>query len=357
MLNTLWFIGLIFSLSATTFGVLIKQWLHDYHVDRCTAKESARRVLYRSANMKTWKVQSIISGLFIMLQCSLALFFSGLLVLLWTLHTVVATIATAFVVLVFTLIAATFVLPAFYSSCCFSSPPAKLCYFVVQWLKYFYQFALRKYIYPILQPVASLHRVKLHLPRYPTAVVTWDQRDQASIVTSSPKLDSDLVISTVLGPTLSKNALANGRPAKALPKDDAILHLLVDLDVDNVRSCFRAVHEKTKVSGEGIRGAVVPMDFWVVSLLNLLVLHERDRDTGVDSDINVALSYICYAMEACKCSPAQSHALLQTLSIAVLRLRGSLQRDASRLIRRMLSPAQSGVEVYSWSVIRYGTPI
>ncbi|RPD61654.1 hypothetical protein L226DRAFT_545226 [Lentinus tigrinus ALCF2SS1-7] len=122
-LNTMWFSSLVCSLLSASLGLLVKQWLREYLAGSSNiSRESIRIRQYRYEGLRRWYVPEIIMFLPILLQASLVLFFIGLLDLLWTLHPVVATVATAiFAVLMLFVATATF-LPAFNPDCPYKSP-------------------------------------------------------------------------------------------------------------------------------------------------------------------------------------------------------------------------------------------
>ena len=94
-LNSLWFSALICSLSSASVGILVKQWLNEYQAGISgESVEIARLRQYRLNHLVKWHVAEIVAILPVLLQISLALFFAGLLVLLWHLHHTVAAVAT-----------------------------------------------------------------------------------------------------------------------------------------------------------------------------------------------------------------------------------------------------------------------
>lgn len=77
--NVLWFISLILSLSAASFGMLVKQWLREYlALEYTTPQQRLRARQYRSPALSKWKVFEIAAFLPVLLQISLGLFFIGL---------------------------------------------------------------------------------------------------------------------------------------------------------------------------------------------------------------------------------------------------------------------------------------
>ncbi|KAI0744442.1 hypothetical protein C8Q76DRAFT_804561 [Earliella scabrosa] len=124
-LNTLWFSSLIFSLSAASIGIMVKQWLTEYSVGLSgSSRQTARLRQQRLNSLIKWRVSWIVAVLPILLQIALVLFFSGLLVLLWGLNDVVAGVASALISILFVLTASAILLPSITSDCCYISPPA-----------------------------------------------------------------------------------------------------------------------------------------------------------------------------------------------------------------------------------------
>ncbi|KAH9847101.1 hypothetical protein C2E23DRAFT_531971 [Lenzites betulinus] len=131
-LNSLWFFGLILSLASTLIGIVAKQWLSEYRAMSGTSREKARLRQYRAKNLEAWHVGDIILLIPVLLVISLAFFFAGLLVLLWTLHRSVAIVASVFIALVaiFTLTVA--ILPVVNVSCGYLSPQSRALYSIFQ---------------------------------------------------------------------------------------------------------------------------------------------------------------------------------------------------------------------------------
>ncbi|KAI0698842.1 hypothetical protein C8Q76DRAFT_685390 [Earliella scabrosa] len=123
-LNTLWFSSLIFSLSAASIGIMVKQWLNEYSAGLSgSSRQTARLRQQRLNSLIEWRVGWIVAILPILLQIALVLFFSGLLVLLWGLNDVVAGVASALIGTLSMITASTVLLPSFTSNCCYISPP------------------------------------------------------------------------------------------------------------------------------------------------------------------------------------------------------------------------------------------
>ncbi|KAK0186770.1 hypothetical protein F5146DRAFT_1143164 [Armillaria mellea] len=86
-LNSLWFVSLTLSLITALVAVLVKQWLHQYIaiVSDSSARDRARIRHLRYAGLQTWQVPMIIGLLPVLLHVSLALFFAGLIVFMFSL--------------------------------------------------------------------------------------------------------------------------------------------------------------------------------------------------------------------------------------------------------------------------------
>ncbi|KAI0744438.1 hypothetical protein C8Q76DRAFT_607197, partial [Earliella scabrosa] len=124
-LNTLWFSSLIFSLSAASIGIMVKQWLNEYSAGLSgSSRQTARLRQHRLNGLIKWRVGWIVAILPVLLQIALVLFFSGLLVLLWGLNDVVAGVASALIGILFIVTAGSITLPSVKRDCCYISPPA-----------------------------------------------------------------------------------------------------------------------------------------------------------------------------------------------------------------------------------------
>lgn len=122
-LNALWFSGLILSLSSASVGIMVKQWLNEYSSGASgTSRPVARVRQYRLNNLRTWRVEDIIGTIPILLQLALALFLSGMLILLWTLHDTVAAIASTLVSLLAIFTVVTTLLPLLNPKCSYLTP-------------------------------------------------------------------------------------------------------------------------------------------------------------------------------------------------------------------------------------------
>lgn len=112
-INVLWFLSLTLSLTTVLVGILCLQWLREYRRDAALPHKDAvalRQMRYEG--LLQWHVPEILSTLPLLLQLSLILFFGGLLDLLWSLNSLVASCVSVVVGLVMLFLAATTILPA-----------------------------------------------------------------------------------------------------------------------------------------------------------------------------------------------------------------------------------------------------
>ncbi|RPD63459.1 hypothetical protein L227DRAFT_467865, partial [Lentinus tigrinus ALCF2SS1-6] len=125
-LNALWFSSLIFSLSAASVGIMVKQWLNEYNSGLSgTSRQIARLRQLRLNSLQRWHVKEIVAVLPVLLQIASALFFAGLLILLWQLNRTVAIVASVLVGVLAFFSISTIVLPSFATHCSYLSPPSR----------------------------------------------------------------------------------------------------------------------------------------------------------------------------------------------------------------------------------------
>lgn len=134
----LWFAALILSLGAASVAISISQWLH-HHVNSAskTSQRSVQVWFFRRRGLTRWGVEQAVAMLPLLLQFSLVLFLLGLDILLWTLNTTVAVVATALIILLLVPTTVTSVIPSFSPDCPFKSSQA-------WWFFRFWRWAMRK---------------------------------------------------------------------------------------------------------------------------------------------------------------------------------------------------------------------
>ncbi|KAF8549348.1 hypothetical protein OG21DRAFT_1421449 [Imleria badia] len=97
---TLWFCSLILSLTSVVFGMTAKHWLHEYIQWTTMSTSPADAVLFRQLRYEAfveWGTPTIIDYISFLLQVAIALFFVGLVILLFTLNPITAGVCTILV--------------------------------------------------------------------------------------------------------------------------------------------------------------------------------------------------------------------------------------------------------------------
>lgn len=127
-INTLFFVSLVFSLSAALFGILAKQWLREYmHWNSALAapRDNIMVRQIRIAAWEDWRVPAIISSIPVLLRLAVILFLVGLVILLWTLDNVVAIAVSVATGLSLAAAGAFTFLPIIFARCPYKSPTAR----------------------------------------------------------------------------------------------------------------------------------------------------------------------------------------------------------------------------------------
>lgn len=236
-INTLWFSSLICSLASASIALMVKQWLHDLSIGVSgTSRESARMRQYRLNSLRHWHVGSIVIIIPILLQLSLFLFLAGLIMLLWTLHVTVASVATSLVGVLFVFVVMTTLLPVVRVDCCYRSPQAVGIFIAVRGVRK----ATKSFIIRLAEGAWSLTKAwkrrqgllgkvaELAWRVYVAACIskkdipTWRGREQIDVAKAVNALDRDLA-TTAYTTTFDPKSLDNLRPLLAdMPWKDAV---------------------------------------------------------------------------------------------------------------------------------------
>ncbi|KAJ7722101.1 hypothetical protein B0H14DRAFT_2545073 [Mycena olivaceomarginata] len=127
--NGLWFTSLMLSLTTALLAVLAKQWLRQYSSFIAgSACERAMIRQFRYTSFDKWGVQSIIGLLPAILHLSLFLFMAGLVVFLYALNQVMATIMACIAGCLLGIYIVTNVLPILAIGCPYRTPLTSLLY-------------------------------------------------------------------------------------------------------------------------------------------------------------------------------------------------------------------------------------
>lgn len=121
--NCLWITSLVFSLSTSLVGILVKQWLADY--DTMVQEESMVSCVMRQNrydNLVRWRLPEIVSWLPVLLHASLFLFLAGLVIFLFPLDPSTASLGLVLTILVSSSYSAATLLPIIWVDSPYATP-------------------------------------------------------------------------------------------------------------------------------------------------------------------------------------------------------------------------------------------
>ena len=179
-INTLWTLSLVIALITASFGILVKQWFHEYLArDKHDPKEQIKIQFYRDAGVKRWRVFEIAAFLPLLLQLALLFFFAGLGLLLHDLDTTVGWITTGLMIAWLALFLSTTAMPMFSVQCPYKTPMLKkfLSTFRSLWVSQPARILAR--IWPNLQMIHNDSDWRYDLPildTYYLAPINWKER-------------------------------------------------------------------------------------------------------------------------------------------------------------------------------------
>ena len=245
-INALWFTSLVCSLASASIALIVKQWLYEVASGLSGAsRETARVRQYRLNNLMKWHVGAIVLLPSVLLQVALVVFLAGLLILLWTLHSTVATVTSALAAALFCFLMAVTILPVFRWDCCYRSPQAlgvfllvrmfwngliAFAFRTVQTLHISIHYSQRVERSPLLRwisrTLSSLLRKVRKMPRMPT----WYGAEQNEVVRDMGTLDR-CIATTAYTITFATRHLENMHVA------------LAEIPTDQVPLCFTDVYE------------------------------------------------------------------------------------------------------------------
>ena len=126
-INGLFFYSLVLSLAAALFGILAKQWIREYLKWNTAIGDPRENVLVRQIRFEAWRdwnVEGVLWSIPFLLELAMIFFLVGIVILLWTLDSVVAIAVTALVAVFLAGFSAFTVLPIFSKRCPYKSPTA-----------------------------------------------------------------------------------------------------------------------------------------------------------------------------------------------------------------------------------------
>jgi hypothetical protein len=126
--NVCWFVSLLLALVVALFGIFLKQWMRTYMkwTDVTPDQDAVALRQFRYRSLETWRLGAILALLPTILQLSVILFLSGLLVFLWNLDRMVADVMAVLLAITFFLVTAATFLPVVLRSCPFRSPLSEI---------------------------------------------------------------------------------------------------------------------------------------------------------------------------------------------------------------------------------------
>lgn len=126
-INVLFFLSLVLSIASAFFGIIAKQWLREYLQWNSPLGDPRDNVLVRQLHFEAWEawnVAATITSIPALLEVAMVLFLIGIVILLWTLDSIVAIVVTIAIAAFIGAAAAFIVLPVFSKRCPYKSPTA-----------------------------------------------------------------------------------------------------------------------------------------------------------------------------------------------------------------------------------------
>ena len=225
-LNALWFSSLVFSLAAASFGLMVKQWLSEFSFGLSGRSRHVSRLRQLRLNsLERWRVKEIVNILPVLLQLASGLFFTGLLVLLWSLDYVVAVVGTSLVSVVVALSLCAIILPSLTTHCAYVSPPSLALFEIIRQVRTCF---ISKEKADNLKSDRDWMR-RLFYKRRPLFSQTWRVRELSLLAKSEELLDGESV--------------AN---AYRITMDTEYLNqatvCLTDLEDEDAAKCMKRIH-------------------------------------------------------------------------------------------------------------------
>lgn len=136
-INALFFVSLVLSLAAALFGILAKQWLREYMQWNSPLSVPRENILVRQMRFEAWEawnVAATIASIPALLEFAMVLFLIGVIILLWSLDDVVATVVTIVITTFLSIVSFFTILPIIFQRCPYRSPTAWACVAAMQFI-------------------------------------------------------------------------------------------------------------------------------------------------------------------------------------------------------------------------------
>lgn len=125
LINTLWFVSLVFSLVTAALAISVKQWLRQFPPDECQwsrAQDRMRVRNFRHRGLILWGVMDVAAALPVFIQISLVLFLLGLSEFTRRLNDTVGWITSGLIFLWFSILLVSTLAPIFSARCPYKTP-------------------------------------------------------------------------------------------------------------------------------------------------------------------------------------------------------------------------------------------
>ncbi len=199
-MNSLWFVSLTLSLITALVAVLVKQWLHQYVtiVSDSSARDRARIRHLRYAGLQTWQVPMIIGLLPVLLHVSLAFFFAGLVIFLFSLGMKVAWLISIIGAATFMAYVIALILPLVYPYCPYKVPLTLYVHHLYQYIHHLCRYG-NSYLIPSIRYCIIFVRHypythmfgrarRYYLTRHRQMLEAWKQEGQENSIPFRQKL-------------------------------------------------------------------------------------------------------------------------------------------------------------------------
>ena len=332
-LNALWFASLICSLSAASIGIMVKQWLNEFSSGLSgKSRQIARLRQLRLDSLQKWRVKEIVTVLPVLLQIASALFFAGLLVLLWQLNCTVAITATCLIGTLILFSMCTIVLPSLTAHCSYLSPPSRALYEFTRPLRSLLLFCRirlhrwisRRYVFPIVIQLRAHGDMMANFQRvYPWRHKFWTLLQPADSLGSRLKWEGkELALLTNHSSELDASSITT---AYTTGMDTNYLHhasiCITELTLATARKCFRAIRS-ANIAHWGEDDHIDPMQsvhpcIWsgaIISLMDAASQNSSPASSSIAEELEDM--YWSISLDNSHVSSALSHTRLVSVDFA-----------------------------------------
>jgi hypothetical protein len=272
--NVCWFVSLLLSLVVALFGIFLKQWMRTYMkwTDVTPDREAVALRHFRYRGLETWRLGTFLALLPTLLQLSVILFLSGLLVFLWNLDQIVARVMTGLLTITFSLVATVTLLPAILRTCPYRSPLSEIMA-VSFWHVLFHARFVRDLVWTFVEPAWSHHPAVIDIELRQELAHRWRHRSEL-ISTSWVQVDDGAI------------AQYNGNRSHVNMHISAAVHLCCTTQSQPLWSAaIAAIIPELPVDGTNLPYAVVTQTYcdevWWPVLGHVALIIEKELDKKI----------------------------------------------------------------------------